>query len=134
VQHSQRNPQCALNVDIVENVWPAPSATYGPPRLQGVLSKSAADQSASTYQASEVSSRALRAALPGRTEALPLARHPLRLGDLSGRHLWQQPHARLNLLPPLLQFDEPEDDVPVPLAGPGLDFDQALPPIVLHRP
>ena len=30
--------------------------------------------------------RALRAALPGRTEALPLARHPLRLGDLSGRH------------------------------------------------
>ena len=26
--------------------------------------------------------RALRAALPGRDEALPLARHPLRLGDL----------------------------------------------------
>ena len=31
--------------------------TYGPPRLQGVLSRSAADQSASTYPASEVSSR-----------------------------------------------------------------------------
>jgi hypothetical protein len=30
--------------------------TYGPPRLQGVLSRSAADQSASTYPASEVSS------------------------------------------------------------------------------
>jgi hypothetical protein len=24
-----------------------------------------------------------------------LARHPLRLGDLSGRHLWRQPHAHL---------------------------------------
>ena len=31
--------------------------TYGPPRLQGVLSRSAADQSATTYPASEVSSR-----------------------------------------------------------------------------
>ena len=31
--------------------------TYGPPRLQGDLSRSAADQSASTYPASEVSSR-----------------------------------------------------------------------------
>ena len=29
--------------------------TYGPPRLQGVLSRSAADQSATTYPASEVS-------------------------------------------------------------------------------
>ena len=28
--------------------------------------------------------RALRAALPGRTEALPLARHPVRLGDRAG--------------------------------------------------
>ena len=31
--------------------------TYGPPRLQGVLSRSAADQSASTYPAPEVFSR-----------------------------------------------------------------------------
>ena len=30
-----------------------PSETYGPPRLQGVLSRSTADQSASTYPASE---------------------------------------------------------------------------------
>src|ERR1700722_11209539 len=40
--------------------------TYGPPRLQGVLSRSADDQSASTYPASEVSSRPRwRCARPG---------------------------------------------------------------------
>src|SRR5580704_626249 len=36
---------------------PIVSKTYGPPRLQGVLSRSTADQSATTYPASEVSSR-----------------------------------------------------------------------------
>ena len=83
--------------------------------------------------------RALRAALPGRTEALPSARHQLRLGDLSGRHLWRQPHAHYARL----QFDEPEDDVPVALAGPAhgpdavdyrrLDLDESLAPIAPHR-
>ena len=37
--------------------WQIVLKTYGPPRLQGVLSSSAADQSATTYPASEVSSR-----------------------------------------------------------------------------
>ena len=35
-----------------------PLCAYGPPRLQGVLSRSAADQSATTYPASEVAARA----------------------------------------------------------------------------
>src|SRR5580692_5163522 len=51
--------------------------TYGPPRLQGVLSRSAADQSASTYPASEVSSRPRwRYARPG-PHKTPWRRAPL---------------------------------------------------------
>jgi hypothetical protein len=51
--------------------------TYGPPRLQKVLSRSAADQSASTYPASEVSSRPRwRCARPG-PHKTPPRRAPL---------------------------------------------------------